>query len=190
MLLTHLSPPPAVSVPLCKGPNCCTSLEIKLPTPPSQNNPQGCHYAWHLFSLLTGQNESITPKTRQWFPSWYISTVFMPTAGCSWWQLQCGGSISLAAAAAVVALLWWLSAVESLLTLGSVASCSFISMLTYFVRAEGHGNRTKINISYMPASSTPLPLIMLLKKEPLHEALHKVLWSVTQSLSLSLCKHK
>ena len=41
------------------------------------------------------------------------------------------------AAAAVVALLWWLSAVESLLTLGSVASCSFISMLTYFVRAEG-----------------------------------------------------
>ena len=67
----------------------------------------------------------------------------------------------------MVALLWWLSAVESLLTLGSgksVASCSFISMLTYFVHAEGHGNRKKINISYMSASPTPLPLIMLLKK--------------------------
>ena len=53
------------------------------------------------------------------------------------------------AAVVVVALLWWLSAVESLLTLGSgksVASCSFISMLTYFAHTEGHGNREKTTL--------------------------------------------
>lgn len=100
MLLTHLSPPPAVSVPLCKGPNCCTSLGIKLPTPLSQNNPQGCHYSWlKVFSLDRTErvhhtkDETVVPILVYLHCFHAYSRLFVMTASV-WWFHFTGGSSS------------------------------------------------------------------------------------------------